>query len=395
MKKQTMCVGTPYPRADAYGALSMPVYHTAAYEFENAAQMADAFCGRSDAPSYSRVTNPTVTYFEKRVKVLTGAADVTAFNNGMAAISTGLMALASAGKNIVTSRHLFGNTYSLIAATLSRFGVKPKFCDTTDLEAVRRAVDDDTCCVFVEIITNPQLEVADLLALSAAAHEHGACLMADTTAIPFTCFDACSLGVDVEVVSSTKYISGGATCLGGLLIDYGRVPGLSRRIRSELLYNLGTYMTPHAAYMQTLGLETLHARYHVQAGNAAMLARRLCAVDGVCEVNYPGLPDNRFHKLAVRQFGETAGAMFTLKLESGEACFRFIDGLKVVRRATNLFDNKSLAIHPASTIFGNFPLRRRAMMDVEENVVRISCGLEDADDLFEDITQAVRRATRV
>lgn len=395
MKKQTMCVGTPYPRADAYGALSMPVYHTAAYEFENAAQMADAFCGRSDAPSYSRVTNPTVTYFEKRVKVLTGAADVTAFNNGMAAISTGLMALASAGKNIVTSRHLFGNTYSLIAATLSRFGVKPKFCDTTDLEAVRRAVDDDTCCVFVEIITNPQLEVADLLALSAAAHEHGACLMADTTAIPFTCFDACSLGVDVEVVSSTKYISGGATCLGGLLIDYGRVPGLSRRIRSELLYNLGTYMTPHAAYMQTLGLETLHARYHVQAGNAAMLARRLCAVDGVCEVNYPGLPDNRFHKLAVRQFGETAGAMFTLKLESAEACFRFIDGLKVVRRATNLFDNKSLAIHPASTIFGNFPLRRRAMMDVEENVVRISCGLEDADDLFEDITQAVRRATRV
>lgn len=395
MKKQTMCVGTPYPRADAYGALSMPVYHTAAYEFENAAQMADAFCGRSDAPSYSRVTNPTVTYFEKRVKVLTGAADVTAFNNGMAAISTGLMALASAGKNIVTSRHLFGNTYSLIAATLSRFGVKPKFCDTTDLEAVRRAVDDDTCCVFVEIITNPQLEVADLLALSAAAHEHGACLMADTTAIPFTCFDACSLGVDVEVVSSTKYISGGATCLGGLLIDYGRVPGLSRRIRSELLYNLGTYMTPHAAYMQTLGLETLHARYHVQAGNAAMLARRLCAVDGVCEVNYPGLPDNRFHKLAVRQFGETAGAMFTLKLESAEACFRFVDGLKVVRRATNLFDNKSLAIHPASTIFGNFPLRRRAMMDVEENVVRISCGLEDADDLFEDITQAVRRATRV
>lgn len=395
MKKQTMCVGTPYPRADAYGALSMPVYHTAAYEFENAAQMADAFCGRSDAPSYSRVTNPTVTYFEKKVKVLTGAADVTAFNNGMAAISTGLMALASAGKNIVTSRHLFGNTYSLIAATLSRFGVKPKFCDTTDLEAVRRAVDDDTCCVFVEIITNPQLEVADLLALSAAAHEHGACLMADTTAIPFTCFDAYSLGVDVEVVSSTKYISGGATCLGGLLIDYGRVPGLSRRIRSELLYNLGTYMTPHAAYMQTLGLETLHARYHVQAGNAAMLARRLCAVDGVCEVNYPGLPGNRFHKLAVRQFGETAGAMFTLKLESGEACFRFIDGLKVVRRATNLFDNKSLAIHPASTIFGNFPLRRRAMMDVEENVVRISCGLEDADDLFEDITQAVRRATRV
>ena len=395
MKKQTMCVGTPYPRADAYGALSMPVYHTAAYEFENAAQMADAFCGRSDAPSYSRVTNPTVTYFEKKVKVLTGAADVTAFNNGMAAISTGLMALASAGKNIVTSRHLFGNTYSLIAATLSRFGVKPKFCDTTDLEAVRRAVDDDTCCVFVEIITNPQLEVADLLALSAAAHEHGACLMADTTAIPFTCFDAYSLGVDVEVVSSTKYISGGATCLGGLLIDYGRVPGLSRRIRSELLYNLGTYMTPHAAYMQTLGLETLHARYHVQAGNAAMLARRLCAVDGVCEVNYPGLPGNRFHKLAVRQFGETAGAMFTLKLESGEACFRFIDGLKVVRRATNLFDNKSLAIHPASTIFGNFPLRRRAMMDVEENVVRISCGLEDADDLFEDITQAVQRATRV
>lgn len=392
MKKQTMCVHTPYPRADAYGSLSMPVYHTAAYEFESAQQMADAFCGRSDAPSYSRVTNPTVSYFENKVKALTGAADVTAFNSGMAAISNVLMALACTGKNIVTSRHLFGNTYSLIAATLSRFGVKPKFCDTTDLQAVRRAVDDDTCCVFVEIITNPQLEVADLSALSAAAHAHGACLVADTTAIPFTCFGAAALGVDIEVVSSTKYISGGATSLGGLLIDYGTVAGLRGRVRAEMLYNLGAYMTPHAAYMQTLGLETLHARYQVQAANAAELARRLCALDGVRKVNYPGLPGNRYHDLAARQFGNTAGAMLTLELASVEACFCFIDSLKVVRRATNLFDNKSLAIHPASTIFGNFPPRRRAMMDVGENVVRLSCGLEDADDLFDDIAQAVRAA---
>lgn len=390
MKKQTQAIYTRYPDKDPYNALSMPVYHTAAYEFDDAQVMSDAFCGRIDLPDYSRVTNPTVIYFENKVKALTGAADAIAVTSGMAAISNTLLAVATAGKNIVTSRHLFGNTYSLLANTLLRFGVKPKFCDLTDLEAVEKALDDNTCCLFLEIITNPQMEVADLAALAQLAHARSIPLIADTTLIPFTVFDSHALGVDIEIVSSTKYLSGGATSLGGLIIDYGTAPYFGKRMRSELLYNIGAYMSPHVAYMQTLGLETLDARYRVQSSSASTLAHALAQIPEIDRVTYVGLEDNPYYALARRQFGETAGAMITLDLADREACFRFLNRLQLIRRATNLFDNKSLAIHPASTIFGNFNERQRKSMDVRETTIRLSIGLEHPDDLLDDIRQALR-----
>lgn len=389
MKKQTKAIHTRFQRQDAYESLSMPVYHTAAYEFDNADNMSDAFCGRTDSPDYSRVMNPTVTFFENKVKSLTGAAEVIALSSGMAAISNTLFSVAAAGKNIVTSRHLFGNTYSLITGTLSRFGVSPRLCDLTDIRSVESAVDGDTCCIYLEIITNPQMEVADLQALSNIARKKGIPLIADTTLIPFTEFSSHSLGVDIEIVSSTKYLSGGATSIGGLVIDYGTCPGFGKRMRTEMLLNLGAYMTPHVAYMQTIGLETLNARYRVQSANAAMLAARLRALPAIRYVNYVGLEDNPYHALAQRQFGPTAGAMITIDLESRNACISFINNLKLIRRATNLFDNKTLAIHPASTIFGLFTDAQRRDMDVKDTTVRISVGLEDTDDLLEDIVQAL------
>lgn len=389
MKKQTLAIHTSFQSPDAYGALSMPVYHTAAYEFDDAAVMADAFCGRIDAPDYSRVMNPTVTYFENKVKALTGANDVIAFTSGMAAISNTLLAVAAAGKNIVTSRHMFGNTYLLINGTLRRFGVEARLCDLTNLSEVEKLVDADTCCIYLETITNPQMEVADLPALSAICHSRGIPLITDTTMIPFTCVDSRALGIDIEVVSSTKYISGGATSLGGLIIDYGNCPGFSERIRKEMLLNLGAYMTPHVAYMQTIGLETLDARYRIQSDNALALARRLRTLPAIKKVTYLGLEDNPYHDLAVRQFGPTAGAMLTIDLADKDACYAFINNLKLIRRATNLFDNKTLAIHPASTIFGPLSQEERDSMDILDTTIRLSVGLEDVDDLFDDIAQAL------
>ncbi len=389
MNKQTLALHTPYPREDAYHALSMPVYHAAAYEFDNADVMSDAFCGRIDLPDYSRCGNPTVTHFENKVASLTGASSVLAFSSGMAAISNTLLALAAQGKNIVTSRHMFGNTFDLITRTLRRFGVEARLCDLTNLEEVERAVDDNTCCVFLEIVTNPQLEVADLAAIARIAHAKGAPLVADTTVVPFTEFSSHSMGVDIEVVSSTKYLSGGATSLGGLVIDYGTVKNFGHCMRFEMVFNLGAYMTPHVAYMQTLGIETLHARYAMQSAATLELAKRLTTLKGIDHVGYVGLPDNPYHDLAVRQFGPTAGCMITLDLPSREACFKFINSLKLIHRATNLFDNKSLAIHPASTIFGNFSAEERAAMDVLDTTIRLSVGLEAVDDLFEDIRQAL------
>lgn len=389
MKKQTIAIDTPYVRPDAYGALAMPVYNNVAFEFEDARQMADAFCNRIKAPDYARMENPTVTNFEQRVKALTGAAHVTAFNSGMAAISNALMAVVSQGKNIVSSKHLFGNTLALISNTFLRFGVKPRLRDLLNIEAVEEAIDEQTCCVFLEIMTNPQLEVADIKAIAEAAHRKNVPVIADSTVIPFTETSLNELGVDIEVVSSTKYISGGGTSLGGLVIDYGGYPSINQRLKYELLVNLGAYMTPQVAYLQTLGLETLDVRYQRQAANALWLAEALKNVNGIKRVNYVGLPDNPYYELSQRQFGKTAGAMLTIDLESKERCFKFLNGLRLIHRATNLFDNRTLAIHPASTIFGFFPQRQLDQMDVRQSTIRFSVGLEAPEDLLNDILQAL------
>ena len=390
MKRITQAIHTSFAQPDPYGAISMPVYHTAAYEFSDAAVMADAFCGRNSLPDYSRVTNPTVSFFEERVRRLTDAHDVVAFASGMAAISNAFLVVAAAGKNIVTSKHVFGNTFALLDTTLKRFGVTTKYVDLTRPEEVVAAVDADTCCIYLEILTNPHQEVADLQALAATAHAAGIPLIADSTAIPFTELQISALGVDIEIVSSTKYLSGGGTSIGGLVIDYGTVPQFSHRLRHEMLLNLGSYMTPHVAYMQALGLETLHVRYQRQATSALALAQRLRGRTEIVEVNYVGLPDNPFYALAQRQFGPTAGAMLTIDLADREACFRFINRLQLIRRATNLFDNKTLAIHPASTIFGPFTDEQRRQMDIRDTTIRLSVGLEDVDDLMADLVQALQ-----
>lgn len=388
MKSSTKAIHSPAPIADAYGALSVPVYHTAAYEFANAEIMSDAFCSRVPLPDYSRITNPTVINLEDRICHITGASKVHALSSGMAAISNTMLSLASQGSNIVGSKHFFGNTYLLISKTLARYGIEGRFVDTTNLQEVEKAVDENTCCIFTEIISNPQQEVVDLRALSQLAHSKGLPLVADTTMIPFTHFSARELGVDIELVSSTKYLSGGATCIGGLVIEYGSMPEFEASMQ-EMLINLGSYMSAHNAYMQTLGLENMAARYALESANTMELARRLRKLPQIVELTYIGLEDNPFHALAKELFNDTYGAMITLELKDRQACFDFLNRLKLVKRATNLFDNRSLAIHPASTIFGNFSPEQRRSLDVSEGCIRLSVGLEDVDDIFEDLAQAL------
>jgi O-acetylhomoserine sulfhydrylase len=397
---------TPYEKPDAYHALAMPVYNSAAYEFETAEAMEAAFLGKSDDHTYSRITNPTVHYFETRVQTITGATGVTALNSGMAAISNVMMAIGFSGGNIVTSSHLFGNTYSLFNVSLAAFGVEVRFCDLTNPEAVREQVDENTFALFLEVITNPQLEIADLKQLAEITKEAGVPLIADTTVIPFTVFRANEFGIDIEVVSSTKYISGGATSIGGLIVDYGTfdwsksrvlAPMAERfgknaftvRMRKEIHRNMGAYMTPQVAYMQTLGLETMSLRFERQAATCLELAKRLQTLDKIESVNYTGLEDNPYYNLSTAQFGPLPGAMLTFDLDSKAACFAFINRLKLICKATNLFDNKSLIIHPGSTIFGAFTEKQRVSMDISQKTIRLSVGLESVEDLFKDIKQAL------
>jgi O-acetylhomoserine (thiol)-lyase len=309
----------------------------------------------------------------------------------------------------VASKHLFGNSVSLLRDTLGSFGVEPRFVDFTKPEEVAAQIDDKTCALFFEIITNPQLFVADIRKLADIAHQTGVPLIADTTIVPFSTFHAVDFGVDIEVVSSTKYISGGGTGLGGLLIDYGKFdwsqspsPALqartkkvgrklafTARVKTELVTNLGALMTPQAAYMETLGLDTLDIRFRRQAETTLWLAKQCQQLPEIKRVNYTGLEDNPFYELSREQFGSLPGAVFTIDLASKEAAFAFIDKLQIIRRATNLFDRKSLAIHPASTIFGLFTDEQRAAMSVPDTTIRLSIGLEAGEDLLEDIKQSI------
>lgn len=410
MKKnyETSVLETPFMKPDAYGALNFPVYYTAAFEFPSARAASDAFAGRSPEHSYSRTSNPTVQYLENRVKACTGAFSVTALNSGMAAVSYSLLAVAGEGVNIVASKHLFGNSVSLLKDTLGSYGVQTRFVDTRNADEVEAAIDEHTGALFFEIITNPQLFVADIAALCAVCKKHHVPLIADTTVVPFPAFRAKDWGIDIEVVSSTKYISGGATGVGGLLVDYGTFPwsesanpalrerarrfgkqaAFTSRIKTELITNLGAIMVPQVAYMETLGLETLDLRFRRQAGSALFLARECQKIPAIKRVNYTGLPSNPYYELSLRQFGPLPGAVFTIDLSTREAAFSFIDRLKLIRRATNLFDHKSLAIHPASTIFVHFSDEERRRMEVSEGLVRLSIGLEDPQDLLQDIRQA-------
>jgi O-acetylhomoserine (thiol)-lyase len=406
----TEILAKPFPQKDIHGAISMPVYITAAFEFETAEEMEDAFLGKSGKHTYTRISNPTVEAFEARVQAASGAKHVMAVASGMAAISGVFMTVAFAGSNIVTSPHLFGNTFSLFLFTLKEFGVEVRFCNLPDVREVEKQIDENTCAVFTEIITNPHMEIADLAALAEVSHRKGVPLIADSTLVPWTAFKASDFGVDLEIISGTKYISGGATSIGGLILDYQtfdwrqskRLKSLAEKtgrrafqvkFRAEIGRNMGAAMAPQTAFLQNLGLETMDLRFRQAAKTCLELALFLKEIPGIKQVNYNGLPYNPFYEISKKQFGDCPGAMLTFGLENKAACFAFLNRLKIIRRATNLFDNKSLIIHPESTIYGTLSPEYKKTVEVPDNMLRLSVGLENIEDLKADILQALQSNT--
>lgn len=404
----TRVLHTPFAKKDSHNALHMPVYDNAAFEFDNAADMELAFTGRKPAHSYSRITNPTVEHLEQVVKNTTGALTVTALSSGMAAIADTFIAAFRTGDHVVAASNLFGNTRSLFETTLGAFGLEFSFVNFSDLSEIEKAIRPETKAVFFETITNPQLEVTDVAAVAELAKKNNLLVIADTTVTPANLFNAKAHGVHIELVSSTKFISGGATSIGGLVIDYGTFDwntfekytpmvkqfgpmAFSVNFKRQAFRNLGSCMSPHVAYLQTLGMETLALRVDRAIENSLKVAEYLKGHEKIKTTVYPGLADSNYKALVDKQFSGKGGSIVCFELETKEQCFALLDNLNMIKRSTNLNDNKSLIIHPASTIFSEYTPEQRTEMQVGEGLIRLSVGIEGAGDLIADLEQALEK----
>lgn len=401
----TKAVHVAYNKQDPYGALNFPVYDGAAFEFEDSNAIEDVFSGKTPGFTYTRAGNPTVDFFERKLKNISKAKFAAAFASGMAAISNTIMTICTSGDNVISSKYLFGHTYSLFTKTFLALGVDVKTADFCDISAVEKLIDKNTRALFFESITNPQLEVADIAALRKVCDKHGILLIVDSTMTPPYLSDGETLGFDLEIISTTKFFSGGATSVGGAVLDYGNYewaknPALKEwarkfgsgaffaRLKKEIFRNFGAAMSPHNAYLQSLGLETMALRADKACINVLLLAKWLKTQPKVLGVNYPGLEDNRFYKLSSKQF-RYPGSVLTMDLGSKEACYAFMNALKIARRSTNLCDNKTLVIHPHSTIYSEYADEQKADMGVGVGMIRVSVGIEDFEDLADDFAQAL------
>jgi len=392
-------------RKEGARSLRFPVYAGVAFDFASAEAMADCFGGRSADFSYSRIANPTVEVFEQRMTSLEDGFASVAVASGMAAISATVVNLLSAGDNIVAGSSLFGGTYSLFKNVLGPLGVSARFVPAQDTEAIEAAMDDRTRLVFLETISNPCIVIPDFERISAIAKARNVAVVADGTVTTPYLFDAKRFGVNVVIHSSTKYLSGGATSMGGVIVDLGNfdwpsMPSLKKyhrfnenafvaRLRKEVYRETGACLSPHDAYLQTLGLETLSLRMDRACANARAMAELLRNREDVVAVSYSGLTSSPFHDLAERQFNGLHGGVLSFRLKERDAAFRFLNRLRLIKRATNLGDNKTLALHPTSTIFAGMTQEEMSCLGVDDGLVRISAGIEDTDDLIEDVCQAL------
>jgi len=403
----TTSLNVPYPKSDPHKALQMPLYESVAFEFDSAEQIEANFRGEYIAHVYSRTSSPTVEYFEQKLKALTGSTGVIAVSSGMAAISNTILAVTKAGDNIISGSRLFGHTYALFSQTLAEFGLECRFSDLRNESDIENLIDGNTRAIYFETVTNPQLEIADIEMLARIAQKHRILLIADSTITPPNVFRAGDFGVNIEVVSTTKHISGGATSFGGAIIDHGNFdwgynPNLKKytekfgenaliaKIRKNIYRNTGGSMSPQTARNMSQGLDILELRVEKCYNNCMALGSYLRSNPKVKIVDYPGLEGDPGYEAAKKYFGGVPGTILSFDLESKNACYEFMNKLKVVRRATNLSDNKTLIIHPHSTIYAEFSPEERAAANIRDTMMRLSVGIENVEDLISDIEQALK-----
>ncbi len=403
------------------GARAVPIYQSTSFVFEDTQDAADLFALQKYGTIYTRISNPTIAAFEERVASLEGGIGAVATASGQAAEFLAITALAEAGDNIVANSALYGGTITQFDVTLRRLGLETRFVNANDPTAVAAAIDDKTKAVFTEIIANPSGEVADLEAISAVTKQAGVPLVVDNTfATAYLCRPI-EFGADIVVQSATKFLGGHGTSIGGVIVDSGtfdwgngRFPTMTEpvasynglrwwdnfgeyafatKLRSEQLRDVGASISPFNAFMILQGIETLPQRMEEHVSNAQRVAEWLDADSRVGWVKYAGLPNSPHHAMANKYVPKGPGAIFTFGVTGGLAAgSAFINSLQILSHLANVGDAKSLILHPASTTHQQLSPEQMEAGGVSADMVRISVGLEDVDDIIWDLDQALDKA---
>jgi len=392
---------------DAFGSTVPPVYQVSAFAHESAEKLEKVFANKAPGFAYTRISNPTVSAFEKRIAVLEGGADAVSCSSGMAAVSMALINILQSGDEIIAGSGLFGGTLDLLG-DLAAFGIRTRFLPEVTAEALSGAVTPDTKAVFAELIGNPRLDVVDIRAVADVADSAGVCLIIDSTTASPALVRPFDLGAHIVVHSSSKYINGSGNAISGVIVDGGkfpwdfdRYPALAKfrqfgrlaytaRLRQDTWRNFGACIAPENAWLNTIGLETLGLRMERLCLNAGRLASFLQGLPQIT-VNYPGLPSSPWQPLVAKQMENArAGAILTLRAGTKEKAFALINALRYAKIATNIGDVRTLVIHPASTIYNHSTEEVKQAAGVYDDLIRVSVGLEDIDDLTEDFENAVK-----
>ena len=377
-------------RRSQYGEMAEAIFLTQGFVYPTAEAAESRFLkAGEDEFIYARYGNPTTRMFEERIAALEGTEDAFATASGMAAVNGALMSMLRAGDHVVSARALFGSCLYILEEVLVRFGVKVTFVDGTDLDQWRAAVTPGTKAVFFESMANPTLELVDIASVSAIAHAMGALVVVDNVFATPIFSRAVEQGADVIVYSTTKHIDGQGRALGGVICGTRE---FIRKTVEPFMKHTGGSMSPFTAWMHLNGMATLDLRCRAMAESALRVAKALEKHGKVAKVLYPGLPGHPQHQLAMAQMG-TGGTLVTFEVTGGkEAAFRLLNTLEIARISNNLGDAKTIATHPATTTHQRLPQAQKDALGITPGLIRLSVGLEDADDLIADLTRALDAA---
>ncbi len=412
------------------GSRAVPIYQTTSYMFKDSEHAADLFALKEPGYIYTRIMNPTTDVLEKRLTDLHDGTGTLAVASGMAAIFYTVANIAKAGQNIVSGSFLYGGTHTLFTHTLKRFGIEVRFVNSRDPENFARSIDDDTRLLFTESVGNPRCNIDDLEAISKVAHEHGLPLVVDNTSTPPPLFNPFEWGADILVYSLTKMIGGHGTSIGGAIVEKGgfswdnqdRYPEMTQsdpsyhdlnvweaigcgnddragcpiftlKARIGLLRDTGAALSPMNSFLILQGLETLPLRAMAHAENALQVAQHLQNHNLVSWVNYPGLPSHPDHERSLKMFPLGCGAVFGFGIKGGlKAGKKFIESVQLCSHLANILDARTLVIHPAGTTHQQLSVREQLQAGVSEDMIRISVGLEDVEDIISDLDQALEKS---